>query len=238
MASTLAPTTRDLDEYRQMRGRMSRFINRLVDDIPKRAWFEVTEALGLDPDGVTANDHVYNIVADCCFFDWFDENRRNVVERYADRHRPRRGSDESIVLDAYLQAEYRILYPQSIVPSAGMYCRDDLNQKELFLIDLALSRNQDFKKVIYAVRTIPFGAYWISTSAGIPVRVNGSKAAVHEFRKMNRDWPDNLSRSVLLIRRFLAGSSGFVVMSYEDPSLTWRDPLRAPRRAAADSLHG
>ncbi len=93
---------------------------------------------------------------DCCLYDWY-ENGENLIERYGETHPAEPGTDESYLLSAGLQAKYRVLVVQSVVPGAGVQCRDILNGEDLFLMDVAISRSVTVDRLAYATRTIPLG---------------------------------------------------------------------------------
>ena len=56
-----------------------------------------------------------SVLMDCCLFDWIHE-RKNLIEKYAENHPPAPGTEEHELLEAYRQAKYRIVVPQSRVP--------------------------------------------------------------------------------------------------------------------------
>jgi hypothetical protein len=123
----------------------------------------------------TGGEHVDNVLADCCIFEWF-ENGKNLVQRYAETHARAPGTDESYLLNAYLQAKYRVLGMQSVVADAGVYCDDILTGEQMFLMDLAVSRNPQRDKVLLATRTISLGEYSMGGGAGLPI---DQKVVVH-----------------------------------------------------------
>src|SRR5207245_6795016 len=81
-------------------------------------------------------------------------------------HPPAPGTEEHELLQAYLQAKYRIVVPQSRVQGAGAYFVDLLSAEELFIMDIGLSQTP--LDVAYATRTIPLGQFWMTGGAGLP----------------------------------------------------------------------
>ena len=99
-------------------------------------------------------------------------------------HPAKPGTDERYLLDACLQAKYRVLVVQSGVPRAGLHCRDVLHGEELFLMDLGLSQTAKNAAAAFAARTIPVEGYWMTCGAGLPIN---SKAAVQDaLRRIER----------------------------------------------------
>src|ERR1022692_933701 len=137
MATTFSPTPADVERYRQVRAHSRKMNDRLLKTVPKEAFDDIGNALGVLHKGtlVLDSEDMMGVLADCCLFDWFDENGKNLVQRYSETHRASPGTDESSVLDLYLRAEYRILLPHSTLPGAGVQCRDAWTREELFLLD-------------------------------------------------------------------------------------------------------
>lgn len=133
----------------------------MVKTIPRRAFDEIGDALGILRNGVLVFDSedMTSVLADCCLYDWYEDGK-NLIQRYAETHPARPGTDESYLLQAYLQAEYRILVPQSAVPGAGLHCHDVLNGGELFLMDLAFS--QSFPPGLRRSPLVPYP--WVSSA--------------------------------------------------------------------------
>ena len=100
--------------------------HRIIKTIPRQAYDEIGDALGIRSNGVLVFDSedMTSVMMDCCLYDWYG-NGKNLIQRYAETHPAAPGTDESYLLQACLQAKYRILVPQSAVPGAGLHCQDD-----------------------------------------------------------------------------------------------------------------
>src|ERR1039457_3144403 len=141
MATLFSPTRQDGERYRTLRALSMGLNHRIIKTIPRQAYDEIGDALGIRRNGILVFDSqdMTSVMMDCCLYDWF-ENGKNPVQRYAETHPAPPGTDESYLLQAFLQAKYRILMVQSAVPGAGIHCKDALNGGELFVMDLAMSQ--------------------------------------------------------------------------------------------------
>jgi hypothetical protein len=170
MGTSFSPTRQDVERYRSLRALSMALNHRIIQTIPPQAYAEIGHALGIRRNGVLVFDSedMTSVMMDCCLYDWYG-NGKNLIQRYAETHPAAPGTDESYLLQACLQATYRILVAQSAVPGAGLHCEDVLNGGELFLMDLALSQNNPSGNAALATRTIPLGEYWMTGGAGLPI---------------------------------------------------------------------
>src|ERR1039458_2819822 len=170
-----------------------------------------------------------SVMMDCCLYDWF-ENGKNLVQRYAETHPAKPGTDESYLLQACLQAKYRILVAHSAVPGAGFHCQDVLNGGELFLMDLALSQSVPSVDVALATRTIPLGEYWMTGGAGLPV--SSKKSILDALRRVDSEHDQPLEGPggvALSIARACLAAGAADYVTYESPEANSRKPRRQPR---------
>lgn len=183
MGTRFSPTRQDVERYRRWRALSMDLNHRIIKTIPPHAYDEVGDAIGIRHNGVIVfhSDDMSSVLMDCCLYDWF-ENGKNLVQRYAETHPAKPGTDESYLMSACTQAKYRILVMQSAVPGAGLYCHDILNREELFVMDLALSRSLECGSAALATRTIPLGEYWMTGGAGLPI--NSKKVILHAFSRI------------------------------------------------------
>jgi hypothetical protein len=84
--------------------------SKIVRTIPKRAYDDIGDAIGVLHNGVMVFDteDVAGVLMDCCIHDWFEDGR-NLVERYAETHPAEQETDDAFLLSAYTQAQYRLL---------------------------------------------------------------------------------------------------------------------------------
>jgi hypothetical protein len=170
MAIPFSPTRQDVERYRRLRAVGMELNHKIIKTFPRRVIEEVGDAIGIRHNGVLVftTEDMSSVLMDCCLHDWF-ENGKNQVQRYSEAHPAQPGTDEGYLLSAYIRARYRVLVVQSAVPDAGVHCHDILNDEELFVMDLAMSRTLGRAGTSLAARTIPLGEYWMTSGAGLPV---------------------------------------------------------------------
>jgi hypothetical protein len=217
MATPFAPTRADVERYRRLRAAGRDLNYRIIKTIPKQAYNDVGDAIGILRNGVLVfeSEDMTSVLMDCCLYDWFEDGK-NFVQRYSEAHTAKAGTDERYVLDAYLQARYRVIVLQSVVPGAGIYCRDVLHGEEFFLMDLGLSQTAKSAGAAFATRTIPLGEYWMTSGAGLPIN---SKAAMQDVLERIESGKQNLaagpgSLPLLIVRTCLAAGAAQYV-AYE-----------------------
>ena len=232
MEPPFSPARKDVERYRRLRALSIDLNHRITKTIPRQAYDDVGDAIGILHDGILEFDStdMTSVLMDCCLYDWF-ENGKNVVQRYSETHPSKPGTDERYLLDAYLQAKYRVLVVQSTVPGVGLHCQDVLNGGELFLMDLGLSQSAKGTNAALATRTIPLGEYWMTGGAGLPI--NSKKAALDALSRIesgNQKSLEGLGSVTLLIVRacLAAGAANYV--TYASAEAKSREPRRRPRR--------
>src|SRR5262245_16099817 len=96
MGSSFSPTRQDVERYRRFRALCVELNRNLVKTIPRQAYDEIGDALGIRRNGVLVSEteDMSSVLADCCLYDWY-ENGKNLVERYAEKHAAIPGTDES-----------------------------------------------------------------------------------------------------------------------------------------------
>jgi len=231
MAPPFTPSREDVERYRRLRALSMDLNHRIIKTIPRRAYDEVGDAIGILRNGVLEfeNEDMTSVLMDCCLYDWF-QGGKSVVERYLETHPALPGTDEQYLLSAYIQAKYRVLVVQSAVAGAGLRCQDVLNNEDLFLMDLGLSHSAQDADAGFATRTIPLGEYSMTSGAGLPI--NSKKAALDALDRIASRKQKLLegSGSVALgiVRACLAaGAAGYV--AYESAEAKPREPRRRSR---------
>ena len=231
MGTPFSPTRLDVERYRSMRALCVELNQRIVKTVPGKAYEEIGDAIGIRHNGVLVfdNEDVSSVLMDCCVHDWF-ENGKNLVQRYSEAHPAKPGTDESYILNACLQAKYRILLVKSAMPGAGLYCKDGLNNEELFLMDLALSRSLKDGNAVLATRTMPLGEYWMTGGAGLPI--NSKKAmldALSRFEREKQKPPEGRASLALTIVRLCLAAGAADYIAYESAEATAKTPRSRPR---------
>jgi len=230
MGTRFSSTQKDVERYRRLRAVSTELNHEIIKTIPRQTIYDVGDATGILRNGVLEfeSEDMTSVLMDCCLYDWFEDDK-NVVQRYSETHPAKPGTDERYLLDAYLQAKYRLLVVQSAVPGAGIHCQDLLNDEELFVMDLGLSQTAKNAEAAFASRTIPLGEYWMTGGAGLPIN---SKAAVQDALKRIESRKQNLASGqgrvpLLIVRACLAAGAADRV-TYEDAEVKSGQPR--PRR--------
>jgi hypothetical protein len=175
VAISFAPIPQDVERYRSLRALNKDLNHRMIKTIPREAYDQIGDAIGFLHRGILVFDSpdMGSVLMDCCLYDWY-KHGKNLVQRYSETHPAKPGTDESYLLSACVKAKYRVLIVQSTVPGAGVHCHDALNNEDLFVMDLALSRSLPDGAAL-ATRTIPLGEFSMTGGAGLPIH---SKKAV------------------------------------------------------------
>ena len=89
MGTSFSPTRQDVERYRSLRALSMALNHRIIKTIPRQAYDEIGDALGIRRNGVLVFDSedMTSVMMDCCLYDWF-ENGKNLVQRYAETHPP------------------------------------------------------------------------------------------------------------------------------------------------------
>ncbi|MHC4201444.1 MAG: YecA family protein [Planctomycetota bacterium] len=165
------PTRADVERYMRLRDAARRLANEMLSTIPKRAMDDIGEALGIVCGNtfVFDSEEISDVFTDCCLYDWIDGGS-NLVRKYAERHPSPEDPDEREVLSAMLQARYTILDIRECVPEAGARAVDGPGQRELFLLDMGLSRSSWMEGMMtLAARILPIGKFWMTTGCALPI---------------------------------------------------------------------
>ena len=201
---------------------------RIIKTIPRRAYHEVGDAIGILSNGVLEfeSEDMTSVLMDCCLYDWF-QSGKNVVQQYSETHPAPPGTDEQYLLSAYVQAKYRVLVSQSAVADAGIRCQDVLNDEGLFVMDFGLSQSAKGASAAFATRTIPLGEYWMATGAGLPI--SSKEAALDALGQITsgkqKSFEGPGSVALRIVRACLAaGAAGYVTYASAEPK------PREPRR--------
>ncbi len=231
METRYSPTRQDVQRYRALRAIGMELNHKIVKTLPGRAFDEIGDALGIRRDGVLIfdNEDMTSVMMDCCIYDWYEDGK-NPVQKYAAMHPAKPGTDESVLLDAFLRARYGLVVTESVVAGAGVYCKDVLNGGEFFLMDVGLSQSIDGPNAGLATRIVPMGEYWMTSGAGLPI---ASRDAVHDALRGFKSGPRGIDAPpgalpLAIVRACLdSGAAGFI--AYEAAEATPKKGPRMPR---------
>ena len=114
MGTPFTPSRKDVERYRRLRALSMDLNHRIIKTIPRRAYDEVGDAIGILSNGVLEFESadMTSVLMDCCLYDWF-QSGKSVVQQYSETHPALPGTDEQHLLSAYVQAKYRVLVVQS-----------------------------------------------------------------------------------------------------------------------------
>ena len=216
LTSSFIPSSADVERYKRLRRLALDLNHRIVQTIPREAMHQIGEAIGILRGGVLVfeSEDESSVLMDCCLYDWIREGK-NVVEKYAESHPASPGTEEDELLQAYLQAKYRIVVPRSRVQGAGAYFTDLLSAEELFIMDIGLSRTP--LDVAYATRTLPLGQFWMTGGAGLPAGGEAIKKAINRLTKQRpmEDGSTDPHKMALVFVRTLLESGASQHIAYE-----------------------
>lgn len=186
------PTRADVERYMRLREAAGRLANEMLSTIPKRAMDDIGEALGIVRGNtfIFDSEEISDVFTDCCLYDWIDGGR-NLVRRYAEKHPPPEDPDEREVLSAMLQARFTILDIRECAPEAGVRVVDNPAQRELFVLDMGLSRSSWMEDMMaLAVRILPIGEFWMTTGCALPI------TDLYPWALLKNISPDDLGREM------------------------------------------
>jgi len=204
--------------------------HRMIETIPPEAYEQIGDAIGIRHKGILVFDSpdMTSVLMDCCLYDWYEDGK-NLVQRYSETHAAKPGTDESYLLSAAIQAKYRVLIVQSTVEGAGVQCHDALNNEDLFVMDVALSRSLPDGAAL-ATRTISLGEYSMTSGAGLPIHsrkaVSNALGALEGGSALPFQDPDSIA--LLIVRSCLAAGAADHV-AYEAPEAKSSKSRRAER---------
>jgi hypothetical protein len=232
MAIRFVPAEQDVERYRRLRAISNSLNTQLCKTIPVQAYEEIGDAIGIRHNGILVlNDPQEEscVIADCCVYDWY-RGGANLVQQYSETHPLKPGTDEGFVLQAACNARYRVLIADKAVPGAGLYCRDVLNGGELFLMDIAFSRNLAEANTAIATRTIPLGEYWMTTGASLPIDLDTDlTASLHELEDVIGESLAGPGLMPLAIVRACLAAGAAERIVYSNPRDIGRTARREPR---------
>ncbi len=227
------PLSVEVERYKKLRSAATELSRRIVKTIPRKALYEIGEALGILREGVMVFDteDVTSVLMDCCLYDWLEEGK-NLVEKYAESHVPAPGSDEYALLRAYQKARYRIVLPKAYLPGAGVHVVDVLSGEQFFLMDIHLSGNSFAGPLALATRTIPLEGYWITGGAPLVMDAEAAELAVHRLEKAKlvlRDRIVDPHKMALIVVRACLETGAAEHVRFEDPEAPVHSTSGGPR---------
>ena len=242
MPGRYLPTLEALAKHTTLLLASVELIGELIEAIPAEAYLAVSDALGLIRCGAIQyeRENASILLTDCCIHDWRGCGK-NVVEMHADSYRPVAGSDEEILLNGYLNAQYAMLAESGRVPGMGIYCGDAAGN-ELFLMDQGLSRGLASGWEAFATRIIPVGDFCIAGGAILPVlsrsKVEATAKRIARRRLERSLGVIDLDISLLLARSCLEASIEAAYPVPQKKSALLRRMPRQRRPPGRDSTSG
>src|SRR5258708_15826725 len=101
MGTSFTPSKQDVERYRRLRALNMDLNHRMIKTIPRHAFDEDGDAIGIRHNGVLVFDSadMSSVLMDCCLYDWFEAGK-NAIHRYAQSHPAKQRTDESFLLSA------------------------------------------------------------------------------------------------------------------------------------------
>ncbi|MCL0029618.1 SEC-C metal-binding domain-containing protein [Dehalococcoidia bacterium] len=203
-------TEKKLARYQQLRATGKNLHDTLLDRLPKNALKECGKILGIYHRGtfVLNSEYEMSVLMDYCIYD-YRWGGQNVVERYVARASIEPNSDESILLDAMLQARYSLFAIDEIVTGVGIQTHDLLKGDSIFIIDIALSETV-VEGFILAGRIITpdNGEFSMTTGALLPVDAAVLKRFAKEIPERFGEEADDIDK---MSPEKAAKLSGFII---------------------------
>lgn len=229
-AVSFTPTTADVERYRRLRIVSKHLHRNVIETLPQDAILRTGRRLGIARGrALTLDSDAISVVMDTCLHDVI-RNGKNAFETYQENYSSLVSPDERELLEAYRLARYRIVFPLSRVEGAGVYLKDLFTQEELFVMDIAMSRNS--VNLAYATRTIPLGTFWMTGGAGLPasteaIRKAGArlhnKGLLHEGQFTNQH-----GAAFTIVRTLLEHGAAENIRYYDVPSSSAPEHSRRP----------
>jgi len=170
-------------EYRRYRGIATRLAMKFVESLPKEAFNDSADELGLLKRGkiVLENEQELDILTDFCVHEYRVDGR-NVVQRLLEQAPPPPGSDELLVHTAMASAFYSIFRVESKVKGVGVNLLDLLKRGSCFVADIQLGKTATVGLGL-AIRLIPLPEFHMSSGAALPL---AGPAAAQILRELHR----------------------------------------------------
>jgi hypothetical protein len=172
-----------LTEYRRYRGIATQLAMKFVESLPKQAFNDSSEELGLLKRGkiVLENEQELDILTDFCVHEHRVDGR-NVVQRILDEAPPPHGSDELLVHTAMAAAFYSIFRVESKVKGVGVNLLDMLRGGSHFVADIQFGKTATVGLGL-AMRLVPLPEFHISSGAALPIVGSGAAEILREFHR-------------------------------------------------------
>jgi len=165
----MAEHTELLTRYRHLRQVGRELNNRLLATLPREAFNEGGNRLGILKKNVLVfdNEHEMAVLMDYCLYD-MRQHGENAIERFLATSPPPPDSDEMLVLQGMRHAYYSLFAVEATEPGVGVYVRDLLREESQFLVDVSLSQTALVGGVLASRVTVQDGIA-MTTGAGLPV---------------------------------------------------------------------
>ena len=171
-----------LVDYQRRRAIGLRVNTKLVESLDKKAIDEAGNRLGILRKGVLCLDTEDTI---CVVMDYAIRHIRrdgqNAIERFRNETPPT-DQEEAEWLEAISQVRYRILQVEKVYPGFGLQVCDIFGDETNLLVDVGFSRTV-VRHIVLAGHVCPFGDYWMTTGAALPVTADVLKRLGSEFER-------------------------------------------------------
>jgi hypothetical protein len=192
------PTAKDIEYYQRVREVGRELNHELLEQLPKSALKECGKKLGIWRSNtlVLGEEKHIAVFYDYCLHQ-FRINKTNVIERYLVMSPPDRNSIEFSVLESLAQSYYSVFAVKELFENKGVLIVDLLYQKEVFIIDMAISRTASVG-LVFAGHVLPLKQFHMTSGAWLPIPIqlleNGKLLSILE-KFLDEDSDDFLSKS-------------------------------------------
>jgi hypothetical protein len=167
------PFSEHIDDYKHLR-EVGRSLNtQIINQLSKPAITECGKKLGIVKKKtlLLGNEDELSILFDYCLYS-YRRGGKNPIERYLDNTPPSENSDEMRLLQAMSQSYYSLFSIEEIYPEQGAAIRDLIREKKLFLMDMGIG-NAGALGMLFTGRILPFGEYYMTSGAILPLQDKG-----------------------------------------------------------------
>lgn len=158
-----------LRQYQELRLVGRELNDRLVKQLPKAAIEECGKKLGMlkKKSLVFGHQDEMPVLMDYAVYH-YRRNGINVVSRLLSTSPPVEGSIEMALLRAMQQAHYSLFAVKSATADRGLEMIDLLRNKDIFLVDLSMSRSA-YPGMLFGGHVLPMPDFYMTSGAFLPI---------------------------------------------------------------------
>jgi hypothetical protein len=165
------PTTKDIEYYQRVREVGIEVNQKLIEELPKSALKECGKKLGIWKGNtlVLGSEDELSIFFDYCLHQ-FRINKTSVIERHLTMSPPDSGSIELEVLQSLVKSHYSVFLVKEVFENKGALIVDLLYLKELFIIDIGISKTASVG-VAFSGHLFPLKQFYMGSGAFLQIPI-------------------------------------------------------------------